>query len=127
MVKVTGSNRGSDTGHTDKNVRGLPQPVQANASKCKTQPHKRIRPKPSTKQSLYLPHFDIINVNSRREMQTASHKYIFIVFVCLLHVSAYVKPSSGNYKYLKKDNLPVPVAVRSKAYVCGRSLAEIVG
>jgi hypothetical protein len=35
----------------------------------------------STKLFLYLPHSDIINVKSRREVQTSSHKYIFIGFV----------------------------------------------
>jgi len=31
------------------------------------------------------------------------------------------------YCLLLTAKLPVPVAVRSKAYVCGRSLVEIVG
>jgi len=30
MMKFTGLNRGSDTEYTEKNVRGLPQPHQAN-------------------------------------------------------------------------------------------------
>jgi hypothetical protein len=54
------------------------------------------------------------------------NKYILFILYCHVFIY-YIRLYVNRYSFISCMYVPVLVAVRSKALVCGRSLAEIVG